>query len=88
MWAVLDCPGGWAIGLPQRPAVLGRMAARVVDVPAIGERCVVVGKLDRWDGRKAYTRTTAYGADGRELGRAAAVWIEIPPPQTGVTRPR
>lgn len=88
VWAVLDCPGGWAIGLPQRPAVLGRMAARVVDVPATGERCVVVGKLDRWDGRKAYTRTTAYGADGRELGRAAAVWIEIPPPQSGVTRPR
>ena len=27
--------------------------------------------------RKGFTRTTAYGADGRELGRAAAVWIEI-----------
>ncbi len=88
VWGVLDCPGGWAIGLPQRPAVLGRIAARVVDVPAIGERCVVVGELDRWDGRKAYTRTTAYGADGRELGRASAVWIEIPLPHADVTRPR
>ena len=88
VWGVLDCPGGWAIGLPQRPAVLGRIAARVVDVPAIGERCVVVGELDGWDGRKAHARTTAYGADGRELGRAAAVWIEIPLPHADVTRPR
>ena len=45
-------------------------------MPAIGERCVVVGQLDGRDGRKGFTRTTAYGADGRELGRAAAVWIE------------
>ena len=46
------------------------MAAVVRDVPAVGEHCVVVGVLDGWDGRKAFTRTTAYGADGRELGRA------------------
>lgn len=77
VWAALDCPGGWAIGLPGRPAVLGRMAARVSGLPSVGERCVVVGQLDRWDGRKAFTRTTAYGADGRELGRAAATWIEL-----------
>ncbi len=80
VWAALDCPGGWAIGLPGRPAVLGRMAARVTDLPSVGEECVVVGRLDGWDGRKAFTRTTAYGADGRELGRAAATWIEITRP--------
>ena len=77
VWAALDCPGGWAIDLPQRPAVLGRMTALVIDVPAVGEHCVVVGVLDSREGRKAFTRTTAYGADGRELGRAAANWIEI-----------
>jgi hypothetical protein len=77
VWAALDCPGGWAIDLANRPAVLGRYAARVFDVPAIGEHCVVVGTLDGWDGRKAFTRSTAYGADGRELGRAKATWIEI-----------
>jgi hypothetical protein len=77
VWAALDCPGGWTIGLPERPAVLGRMTAQVFDVPAVGEHCVVVGVLDDWQGRKAFTRTTAYGADGRELGRAAAIWIEI-----------
>ncbi len=78
VWAALDCPGGWTLGLPGRPAVLGRMAAQVRAMPGVGERCVVVGQLDGRDGRKSFTRTTAYGADGRELGRAAAVWIEIP----------
>jgi hypothetical protein len=77
VWAALDCPGGWTLGLPGRPAVLGRMTAEVRAMPGVGERCVVVGKLDGRDGRKGFTRTTAYGADGRELGRAAAVWIEI-----------
>jgi hypothetical protein len=77
VWAVLDCPGGWTLNLPFRPTVLGRMTAQILDVPAIGEQCVVVGMLDHREGRKAYTRTTAYGADGRTLGQAAATWIEI-----------
>jgi hypothetical protein len=76
VWTALDCPGGWTLGLPGRPAVLGRMTAEVRAMPGVGEQCVVVGQLDGRDGRKGFTRTTAYGADGRELGRAAAVWIE------------
>jgi hypothetical protein len=58
--------------------VLGRMTARIAELPAIGERCVVLGVLDGRDGRKAFSRTTAYGQDGRVLGRAAATWIEVP----------
>lgn len=76
-WAALDCPGGWAIGIVERPAVLGRITATVSGSPDAGELCVVVGELDRWEGRKAFSRTTLYGADGRELGRAAATWIEL-----------
>lgn len=82
VWAALDCPGGWTLGLPGRPAVLGRMTAQVRAMPGVGERCIVVGQLDGRDGRKGRTRTTAYGADGRELGRATAVWIEIRPSET------
>ncbi|MEP6853662.1 MAG: hypothetical protein ABJA87_13555 [bacterium] len=78
VWALLDCPGGWATGFPGRPAVLGRLTARVPSVPTVGERCVVVGRFDGRERRKSFTRTTAYGADGRELGRASAVWIDLP----------
>ena len=37
------------------------------------------GLLIGYEGRKTWTATTAYGADGRELGRASATWIAITP---------
>jgi len=77
-WAALDCPSGWACGLPGRPAVLGRLTARISRVPRPGETCVVVGQLDRWEGRKAFSRSTLYGPDGTEYARAISTWIEIP----------
>jgi hypothetical protein len=77
-WAALDCPSGWACGLPGRPAVLGRLTARISRVPLPGETCVVVGQLDRWESRKAFSRSTLYGPDGTEYARAASTWIEIP----------
>jgi hypothetical protein len=79
VWAALDCPGGWSIGLSGRRAVLGRMTATIADVPAIGEQCVVTAECDGWDGRKAFSRSAAYGEDGRLLGIAKATWIELRP---------
>jgi len=76
-WAALDCAGGWSIGLAGRRAVLGRMTAEITQVPEVGERCVVVARCDRWDGRKAYSRSTGYGEDGRVLGVTSAIWIEL-----------
>ena len=36
-WAALDCVGGWAGDLEERPMVLGRMTARVDALPEIGD---------------------------------------------------
>lgn len=77
VWAALDCPGGWSAEIEGRPMVLGRMTARVVALPEVGERCVVMGRLLGSEGRKVWTASTAYGADGRELGRAHATWITL-----------
>jgi len=77
VWAALDCPGGWTVDLVGRPMVLGRMTAQVRAVPQVGEPCVVMGRLNGRDGRKAFTTTTGYGADGRVLGQADAVWIAL-----------
>ncbi|MBA9001965.1 hypothetical protein [Thermomonospora cellulosilytica] len=79
VWAALDCPGGWATDLLARPALLGTMTARVTALPEAGERCVVLGRLLRRDGRKAFAASTAYGEDGRLLGHADQVWIEFTP---------
>jgi hypothetical protein len=78
VWAALDCPAGWTADLAGRPLVLGRMAARLDTVPAVGEPCVIVGRRLGSEGRKTWTATTAYGDDGRELGRAHATWIIRP----------
>ena len=79
-WATaLDCPGGWTLDIVGRPAVLGRITAQVDALPAVGEPCVVMGRLLRRSGRKGISATTVYDGDGRVLGRAEAVWIEIDP---------
>ncbi|WP_233358824.1 hypothetical protein [Thermomonospora amylolytica] len=77
--AALDCPGGWSTDLLARPSLLGTMTVRVTALPEAGERCVVLGRLLRRDGRKAFAASTAYGEDGRLLGQADQIWIEFTP---------
>jgi hypothetical protein len=80
VWAALDCPGGWTADIVGRPMVLGRMTAQVHDLPAAGDRCVVVGRLLGVEGRKSWTASTIYGRGERELGRAHATWVALAPP--------
>jgi hypothetical protein len=76
VWCALDCPGAYACGLTERGTlVLGRMAARVLRVPAPGERCVVAGWPIGTDGRKLGAGTALW-SDGELLGYARATWIE------------
>jgi hypothetical protein len=76
VWAALDCPGAIAVGFPDRgETLLGRFAARVDELPEVGERCVVVGWPLGEEGRKLYAGTALYGGGGRPLARARATWI-------------
>jgi hypothetical protein len=77
MWAALDCPSGWAVPLEGRPYVLGRLTARVDALPAPGDQCVVVGEMTGEDGRKAFSLSSLYGADGGLLATARATWIAL-----------
>jgi hypothetical protein len=77
VWAALDCPGAIAVGFPDRgETLLGRFAARVDELPEVGERCVVVGWPLGEEGRKLHAGTALFGEDGRPLARARATWIE------------
>jgi hypothetical protein len=78
-WAALDCTGGWSADLEERPMVLGRMTAEVDALPAIGEEHAIVGQMLGEDGRKSFTATTLYDADGRIVGRARHTWIAVDP---------
>lgn len=77
VWAALDCPGGWTALVHGRVVVLGRMTARVTAAPAVGDECVVMGRLLGTEGRKTWTATSVYGPDGTELARAHGTWIAI-----------
>jgi hypothetical protein len=78
-WAALDCVGGWSEDLEGRPCVLGRMTARVDALPVVGEQHVVVGRHLGTDGRKSFTASTLYDADGRVVGAARHTWINVDP---------
>ena len=78
-WAALDCVGGWAGDLEERLMVLARMTARLDSLPIIGEEHVVVGMGRGRDGRKAWTSSTLYDADGRVVGTAEHLWIAVDP---------
>jgi hypothetical protein len=75
-WAVIDCPGAYAVGAEGRgDIVLGRMTARVDRVPDVGEECVVTSWPLGEDGRKLYAGTALFAADGELLARARQTWI-------------
>ncbi len=80
VWAALDCPSGWAVfGDPSqgRPAVLGRLAARLIAQVQPSERCVVIGWPLGEDGRKLYSGTALFSHDGELRAVARATWVRL-----------
>ena len=63
--------------------VLGRMTARIDDLPVIGEPHVVVGQGRGRDGRKTFTASTLYDSDGRVVATAEHTWIAVDPAMFG-----
>lgn len=79
VWAALDCPGAWALGVGGRPMVLGTMTAEVDRLPIVGEEHVVMAWARGSEGRKHWCGTALYAADGSLLAHADATWIAIDP---------
>ncbi len=79
VWGTLDCPGAWAVQDPDdwRPALTGRMTAKVIDPPRVGERCAVVGWKLGAEGRKLYSGTALYTEGGRLCALGHCTWIVL-----------
>jgi len=77
VWGTLDCPGAFAAQDPGdwRPAMTGRMTAKVIEPPKVGERCAVVGWRTGAEGRKLYSGTALYTESGRLCALGACTWI-------------
>jgi hypothetical protein len=82
-WAALDCVGGWSEQIEGRPYVLGRMTARIDALPVVGEPHVVVGRHLGRAGRRTFTASTLYDADGRIVGSARHTWVQVDPSRFG-----
>lgn len=80
LWAALDCPGAWTLSARAgRPVVLGEMTAVTADHLAPDMDYVVVGAHINSEGRRSWTATAIYHADGALVGQAEAVWFEVDP---------
>jgi hypothetical protein len=77
VWAALDCPGAWAAGIAGRNLMLGTMTASIRQLPSVGEPYVVMAWPRGQNGRKYYSGTCLYAANGRLLAQAEAVWIAV-----------
>lgn len=80
-WAALDCPGGWATDIDERPMVLGTITLRLDHLPVTGEQYVVVGEVRGSEGRKTFTASSLYDYDGGLRATAEHVWITVDPAQ-------
>ena len=80
VWAALDCPSWFGLCCFQEwkgGVLLGRMAARIVARPRVGERLVAAGWFLGRDGRKIHTGSALYAEDGAVRGFARATWIAL-----------
>ncbi len=80
VWAALDCPSWFGMHCFEPfdgVALLGRLTARIVEPPRIGERCVAAGWFEGRSGRKMATASAIYGDDGGVRAVARATWIAL-----------
>lgn len=79
VWAALDCPGGWSlhVEMPGRHAVLGRLAARLIEPVAAGERHVIMAWPLGFEGKKGYAGSALFTEAGVLCALARATWIRV-----------
>ena len=85
LWGALDCPSYLPrLSDPANVALLAQMTGELLEPVPVGTPLVVVGWHRSSEGRKSHTASALLDPDGRVLGRALALWIEI---KGGADRP-
>jgi hypothetical protein len=82
VWSALDCPGVFSMYLEpelEGPYVLGRLAAHIATAVRVGEEYVVMGWRAGIDGRKLFTGSAVYDANGTPVAYARATWVQLRP---------
>jgi hypothetical protein len=76
-WAALDCPSYAPSLWGERPSLLARMHAEILEPIPLGRPVVAVGWTLSSEGRKHRSATALLASDGRMLARASALWIQL-----------
>jgi hypothetical protein len=76
-WAALDCPSYSPVLWGERPSLLARMRAEILEPIPLGRPVVAVGWSLGGEGRKHRSATALLASDGRMLARASALWIQV-----------
>ncbi len=78
LWAALDCPGAFTFPEPEQGVVLlGEMAAMVKTSVYAATPCMVIGWPLGQEGRKHFSATALFNAEGDCCGMARATWLEV-----------
>ena len=80
VWAAIDCPTGWAHVDDRLSAVLGRMAAHILEPVRAGEEYVAVARLTGVEGNRRHAESALLAPGGRAVAIARATWIVVPSP--------
>ena len=83
LWAALDCPGYFAVQAEAGMALLGRLAARIVRRPPVGQALIVTGWPIGSEGRRHRAGTALHDSEGRLVAAAEAVWVTLKPAAHG-----
>lgn len=78
IWAVLDCPGGFALTRGALiPVLLGKFSVRMLAPVMAAEPHILIGWLIANEGRKYYSGTALFAATGELRACASATWIRL-----------
>jgi hypothetical protein len=81
VWAALDCPGSVAwVDQGFGGGLLGTVTACILRRPVSGETCIVAAWPQEASGRKYYSATALFTADGELLAHSEQIWIGRAPP--------
>lgn len=78
VWAALDCPGAFAVGMAEGETLLLGTISASLDAPVpAGTELVSIGWSTGASGRKRTCGTALLDAEGTVLARAASTWISL-----------
>ena len=81
VWAALDCPSGWVHVDDRLSAVLGRMAARILEPVRADEDYVAVARRTGAEGSRRLAESALLAPGGRAVAIARATWIVVESPE-------